>query len=226
MTRNTLYFLALIAVLALPVSAQASIEDAVMEMRARNFAKAVELLIPEAEGGHAFAQEALGDMYAGGLGVEADMKQACTWWERASMQGRGMAMYNLGICYATGQGGLKIDNEKATHYYEMAAENGVVQGWCAIGEILLTAGTELYDPEKGKDLCLKSADLGSDKAQYTVAGLYLTGTAVERDFAEAARWLQRAADQGNVKAFYDLGLKLTAVTNDLRVGELLAGDEA
>ena len=47
---------------------------------------------------------------------------------------------------------------------------------------------------------LGAAQQGSAPAQYNLALLYLRGTGVERDEAEAARWMRSAADQGLVVA--------------------------
>lgn len=49
------------------------------------------------------------------------------------------------------------------------------------------------------------AESGDAEAQTALGGLYLTGTGVALDLAEAARWFQLAAEQGDPVAQLNLG---------------------
>lgn len=50
------------------------------------------------------------------------------------------------------------------------------------------------------------ADTGDAKAQHAVADLYYCGQGVQRDYAEAAKWFMKAADQEHVAALYMVGI--------------------
>ena len=49
------------------------------------------------------------------------------------------------------------------------------------------------------------ANAGDADAQVALAGMYLAGVGVPRDFKVAARWYKAAADQGHVQAQLNLG---------------------
>ncbi len=50
------------------------------------------------------AQNALGSIYADGLGVTQDYAAAMNWYSKAAAQGLALAQYNLGIMHGRGQG--------------------------------------------------------------------------------------------------------------------------
>lgn len=171
-------------------------------MRKRDFKLALTELTPEAVSGHPFAQEALGDLYASGLGVKRDMKSACDWWEKAALQGRLSAQHNLGTCFARGEG-RAADVKEAMVWLQSAADQGYDQALCTMGELMLTG---FGDKDEGIALCIQAAAKGAARAQVTVGGLYLTGTHVKKNLKEAAKWMEMAAAQGETNAEYTFGL--------------------
>ena len=66
---------------------------------------------------------------------------------------------------------------------------------------------------------LVEAEGGDPRAQYAIGAMYRGGEGVAIDAAEAARWYQRAADQGFAAAQFNLGVML-------QKGEGLARDDA
>lgn len=85
-----------------------------------NYDLAVEYYSKAAELGHAVAQNALGDCFYLGDGVEKDYEQAVRWYIKAAEQGSAIAQLNLGDCYAKGQGVIQ-DYEKAAEWYRKAS---------------------------------------------------------------------------------------------------------
>ena len=67
----------------------------------------------------------LGLLYAKGLGVEKDNKQAIYWYGKAATQGYANAQFNLGMLYLN-SGGLKDDTNKAKaiQLLEKASDQG------------------------------------------------------------------------------------------------------
>jgi TPR repeat protein len=59
-----------------------------------------EMYMEEAKGGDMWAQEALGDMYYSGKGVERDLEEAVKWYLLAAEQGLKRSAFMLGIIYA------------------------------------------------------------------------------------------------------------------------------
>ncbi len=88
-----------------------------------NFAKALRIWLPLAEGGHAGSQTALGRLYARGDGVSQNLSEARHWFELAAQQGDTKAQLNLGKMYLRGDGGPK-DLTQAKQYLGMAAQSG------------------------------------------------------------------------------------------------------
>lgn len=69
-----------------------------------DYANAARCFKQEAEQGNAEAQFSLGNMYAEGLGVPQDDRQAASWFSKAAEQGFSPAQVNLGVMYTQGQG--------------------------------------------------------------------------------------------------------------------------
>ena len=50
-----------------------------------------------------------------------------------------------------------------------------------------------------------AAEQGNAEAESNLGDMYLTGSGVAQDYAEAAQWYRRAAEQGYAPAQFDLG---------------------
>ncbi|MDP1870892.1 MAG: SPOR domain-containing protein [Gallionella sp.] len=50
------------------------------------------------------------------------------------------------------------------------------------------------------------ADKNDAEAQFNLSSLYFKGQQVEQDYVEAAKWMQRAAEQGHILAAYNLAM--------------------
>jgi hypothetical protein len=59
---------------------------------------------------------------------------------------------------------------------------------------------------------INAAELGNVEAEVMLSGLYLLGLGVPKDYAQAAMWSRKAADQRDPRAEYSLG-KLYAAGN-------------
>jgi TPR repeat protein len=72
-------------------------------------------------------ENALGNAYFIGEGVEQDYQEAIKWWEKAAIKrpgnliGNTDALYHLGMAYKNGHG-VNRDMEKAIQYFEMSAK--------------------------------------------------------------------------------------------------------
>ncbi|WP_332687838.1 SEL1-like repeat protein, partial [Devosia sp.] len=75
----------------------------------------------------------------------------------------------------------------------------------------------------GPEPLLAAAANGDARAQFEVAAIYTEGRAVTQDYAEAAKWYERAAAQGFVPAQYRLGNLYEAgqgVDKDIEIAKL------
>ena len=71
-------------------------------------------------------------MYANGIGVPEDDKEAVKWYRKAAEQGLVGAQYNLGQMYYKGEGAPK-DFKEAVKWYRKAAEQGGVYAQVSLG---------------------------------------------------------------------------------------------
>ncbi len=85
-----------------------------------NYQTALKVWLDAAMGGSAQAQNAVGEIYAKGLGIEPDYGMAFQWFRKASEQGDRRAMINLGWLYEEGLG-VEQDAAKAVNLYRQGA---------------------------------------------------------------------------------------------------------
>ena len=102
------------------------------------------------------------------------------WNEKAVEQNYPPAQYELAEIYRAGLWGVVKDSEKALELFTKAAT-----------------------PNLGEASPYKK---GYAPAQHNLATMYATGSGVERDFKEALKWYQMAAEQGISESQFSLGL--------------------
>lgn len=88
---------------------------------AGDYAEALRIWQPLADGGNKFAQFSLGSLYFEGTGVEKDLPTSAKWFRLAADQGYAPAQFNLGNAYKSGNGVEQNDLE-ATEWWRKAAE--------------------------------------------------------------------------------------------------------
>jgi uncharacterized protein len=119
----------------------------------------------QAEQGNPDAQSKLGVMYATGVGMKLDKKEAVKWYERSASQGDPVGMWNLAFMYVKGEGGLEKDFTKARNLFRNSAELGFVNAQYDLGIVLLDGvGGEPDKPEAVKWF-KKAAGQGSRDAK-------------------------------------------------------------
>lgn len=169
-----------------------------------DFDKAKMWLTKAANQGHADAINCLGVYYAD---TEGDFKEAVKYYKKAIELGIPNAYRNLALCYHEGKG-VKKDEKKAKELLAKASELGVEDA----GEIQSSINNEednrLID-EANKDFKPGSkniakavrvyktlAEKGNPRAQHNYAIAYLNGWGVNKNIAEAVKWLSTSADNG------------------------------
>lgn len=145
-------------------SSQAS--DAETAFKNKDYERARELWLTEAEAGDAVAQNALGTMYYMGLGVKRDYRKALKWFEMGAKQGYPSAQRNAGMMHEHGLGTRqdfataymwffaadKQGNEAANHYINTLINkltpNQMIKAR-RIAHQYIVDPTEDYQPEPG-----------------------------------------------------------------------------
>jgi hypothetical protein len=88
-----------------------------------DYATALQLFRPRAEGGNIRAQALLGFSYTNGLGVPQDYVEAAKWYQRAADSGDDIAQYHIGIMHRNGQG-VPRDLVRAYMWFDLAVMRG------------------------------------------------------------------------------------------------------
>lgn len=203
----------------------------------RDYAEALKWYKKAAEQGRAVARTHIGDMYRLGLGVETDLNEAAQWYKKAAEQGNAWGQYELGKMFRDGwyRGGHKIQSfAEAVKWMTKAAEQGNPQMQYALGRLYDLRDVNIYEPGPLRDELLESygeryeykvedkvrklapkwfrraAEQGMADAQHMYALCLEFGDGISTDYAEAAMWAKKAADQGHVEAMSTLGRNYVA----------------
>jgi TPR repeat protein/actin-like ATPase involved in cell morphogenesis len=125
--------------------------------------------------------------------------------ERAT-KGNAEAQFQLGCCYASGNGVAK-DEVEAVAWFRRAADSGFAQAQFQLGACYaLGNGVPAKDPASAARLFRKAAEQGDANGQAQLGDCYAEGIGVAQDYAEAVKWFRKAADQGDAYAQCSLGV--------------------
>jgi len=104
--------------------------------------EAVRLIQTAAIKGDASSQNALGVMYAKGIGVVRNFVRAQYWFQKAADQRYGAALYHLGVLYKKGPDGIKPDLNRANDYFTASALAGFRPTMNQLGDLLDRAAVQ------------------------------------------------------------------------------------
>ena len=122
-----------------------------------------------------------------------------------ALKGDATAQYNLGYCYASGEGAAQ-DYTEAAKWFRMAANQGDADAQCVMGEIYDDGQGVNQDDYEAIKWYLKAAEQGQAVAQYNLGVLYGSGIGMAKEYSEAVVWYRKAADQGLAAAQLNLGV--------------------
>lgn len=140
-----------------------------------------------AEQEHLFAQTAVGDCFAEGIGVDEARDEAAKWYRKAAERGDAEAQRKLGDCYD--------------------------QRWVVSSDP--KENMESYRSRQAVKWYRKAAEQGDFEAQKKLAQCYAGGFGVAKNEIQAAKWYGRAGMQGDGEAYEELG-ELYAEMGDKR----------
>lgn len=137
----------------------------------------------------------------GGMPAQRDLRIKL---EQSAERGNAEAEYHLGMLYNNGVLGVAKDLPRAYRSFVKAASLGDPLGAYKLGCYLdgQFPGVVPLDHDKALELKLVAAQAGYALAQLDVAGSYFHNGQYE----QSQQWLQRAADQGDAKALFNLSV--------------------
>jgi len=110
------------------------------------------------------------------------------------------AVYNQGVGYLNGQGGLPRDLAKAYSAFRSAAEKGHIGAQHNLAVMYNTGTYVAKDQSVAAQWFAKAADAGHANAAFNLAHLFLTGSGVTQNNQQAHTYLCVAADNGHAGA--------------------------
>lgn len=166
---------------------------------------AFNLGMERAKTGDAAAQTLVAEIYARGLGIKADQKQAAHWYGLAAEQGEIEAQFRYAAMLLQGIYVTK-DAKKAETLMQKAAESGVAMAQFNYGQMLMMRNPGMTGIDNAWPWFEKAADAGLSDGEYAVSQVLANGTLkVKRDDVKAREYLLRAARKNYDTAQLDLG---------------------
>jgi TPR repeat protein len=159
----------LIALLLPIVAARAdALQDAATATARKDYAAALRLLEPLAQGGNARAQTQLAALHYHGLGVAENDQAAALWYERAARQGHAPAQFQLANLYAYGHAQPADGGDAmrlAAQWYFEAARQGHADAQYALGILFLAGSGVTASPTEARKWFARAARQGHADAQ-------------------------------------------------------------
>jgi TPR repeat protein len=156
-----------------------------------------------AASGDAVACYNMGHFYEQGLGTDKDLTKAAYCFERAAEYGLAEAQVITGNYYAKGVVFPKSD-AAALYWYERAFEQSPMLNETLATEVTKRVLGETVALPFNTGYLKEHALKGKQEVQLLLAYKYASGSGVERDDEEAAKWYRMAADAGMAEAQYSL----------------------
>ncbi|MDL2209346.1 sel1 repeat family protein [Desulfovibrio sp. OttesenSCG-928-O18] len=185
----------------------AALREASAAYGKRDYAKAVSLLTPLAEGGSARAAFSLGLMAVRGHGMPMSTEKAEWWWVRSAKGGFPEAQYHLGLMHHQALRGAR-DPELIAHLWNLAAAQGQGEAMFGLGFMYRAGDGVPKDLKKSAAMFTRAANLGHPGAQYELGLMYKYGRGgVSKNAAKAGEYLKKASDAGVPQARQELSKK-------------------
>jgi len=126
--------------------------------------------------------------------------QKTSLYQYLANKGEAWAMYNLGLLFSNGSGGVRQSDDEAMTWLTLAADKEYVDAYAALGKIYSDGAAFKPDYTIAFIWYNKAAMKGNAEAQYVLGSMYRKGMGVERDFTKAAEWYKKAIEQKHAGA--------------------------
>ncbi len=169
---------------------------------------AFNLALPRAKLGDPAAQTLVAEIYARGLGLAKDLKEAAVWYAAAAEGGDVASQLKFALMLLEGRY-VEADPERAKEMMRLAADAGNSSAQFNYGQLLITQQPGKEGVQKALPYLTRAADNGIADAQFALAQIYGFGVGLEEADPSTARvWLIRAARSGYDTAQLDLAVWL------------------
>lgn len=152
-----------------------------------------------AEAGDPKAWFEIGNRYAEGRGVAADMKAASLWYESAAEAGLAPAQHRLANMLEKATG-VERDVPRAIDLYEQAAAKGNASAMHNLAVLHAMGAGGRTDNEAAARNFTRAAELGVRDSQFNLGILAAKGVGMKQDLAAAYKWFAVVAEAGDADA--------------------------
>ena len=125
------------------------------------------------------------------------------WLHRSAEQGYGLAYYNLGFEYSSGDL-VRKDELEAIKWYKKAAKKGITEAYYQLG-FLYTYSDTIKDYQAARECYELAGGSWNGEAQNELGILHFNGFGIPKDDAKAFLYFQLAAENGSPEGMYNLG---------------------
>ncbi len=169
---------------------------------------ALEFAIPRAKLGDPASQTLVAEIYANGLGIPRDMKEAAFWYRVAAEGGDTAAQLKYALLLLEGRH-VEADRERARDLMQAAADAGNSSAQFNYGQMLITDQPGNLGVARALPYMRQAAENGIADAQFALAQIYAYGVGLDdADPEEARQWMLQAARSGFDTAQLDLAVWL------------------
>lgn len=158
-----------------------------------------------ADKGDAKAQCELGNLYE----KQRSYVKAAEYWRKSADQGYAPAEVAIGFAYGSARG-VGRNVPVAISWYRKAADQGYPLAEYAMGSFYATGRGVTNDMARALQWWHKAADQNQPEAEAAIGAFYFIPTRErgtnDLNYAEALKWLRRAAAHGSAAAMNNLGL--------------------
>lgn len=156
---------------------------------------ALNIALPRARDGDPAAQILIAEIYARGLGVPRDEKEAARWYAEAAGHGIPEAQFQYALMLIDGRF-VERDPDRAYELMEKAADSGNPMAQFNYAQMVLERESGFWAQEKAVSYFQLAAESGLADAQYAMAEVYIEGVGGKpQSDAMAREMLLRAARQ-------------------------------
>ncbi|MEK6748561.1 MAG: tetratricopeptide repeat protein [Pseudomonadota bacterium] len=165
----------------------------------RDYAKAMRILLPQAQQGIAKAQILVGRMHLDNAGVKIDVGQALMWFQAAAMQGDGEGQVAYAHMFHNGQG-TKRDFAQALRWYNEAALQGDAEAAYELANMYAAGEGTRQDFTVATRWYHAAAEKKHASAMFRLGVAHAEGRGIVRDYINAYVYLKLAEKFGVAKA--------------------------
>lgn len=138
----------------------------------------------------------MGELLAEGAFGDVDTVGAVRFWKAAAAKGEPSAMYNLGLAYKNGTGGLPKDTVQAVRWLDAAANFEIANALSYLAAIYQRSDQIPHDPTRVIGYLKRGAMLGHENMQYRLAKSLFDGYGAAADIEDAYVWANLSARKG------------------------------